>query len=288
MKNVIIFGHLLHSHTHSYIHYGYQKAFNFLNFDTKWIANSNINLNQSDEYIFFTEAQQDSNIPLNKNYKYILHHCNLNKYISAGIPMKNIVNLCNYVIESEKFEKINDLCYWDEKTRSLYQTWATDLLPQEIDNLSPCIFDESIKDSFYIGNIYEESIDFANKFNNLLNSSNKKIVIANYASFNQNIDLVRNSYLSIDIRNNHHKKTGYIPCRIYKNTSYGKLTGTNSQWVYNKLPQISIYGESPEELFYNLIEANKKETSISLRNKMNFIKENHTYINRINNILKFL
>ena len=34
---IVIYGHKLHTHTSSYVHYGYYKAFKALNYDTIWI-----------------------------------------------------------------------------------------------------------------------------------------------------------------------------------------------------------------------------------------------------------
>jgi len=48
-----------------------------------------------------------------------------------------------------------------------------------------------------------------------------------------------------------------------------------------------VYGGTPETLYNNLIEAERGK-KINMKEAMQFIKDKHTYINRINNILKFL
>ena len=39
-ERVIIWGHKLHTHTHSYIHYGFQRRFKHLNYDVYWFDNN--------------------------------------------------------------------------------------------------------------------------------------------------------------------------------------------------------------------------------------------------------
>ena len=43
IDKVIIWGHFLHSHTHSYIHNGFYEAFKYMGYNTYWFDdNSNI------------------------------------------------------------------------------------------------------------------------------------------------------------------------------------------------------------------------------------------------------
>lgn len=149
MKKFIAWGHKLHSHTHSYIHYGYIKAAKALEFDTYWINESDVIPKLDEGDIFFTEGQVDYRIPLIKNARYILHHCNNDKYIGHGCK---IINLCNYVepcergismnygmdtsayvktVEHGKVCKIKDFCFYDKENKALYQPWATDLLQKK-------------------------------------------------------------------------------------------------------------------------------------------------------------
>ena len=83
INQIIIWGHKLHSHTHSYIHYGFHKAFLYLGYKCLWLDNDddidNINFNNS---LFITEGQVDENIPLLDNCFYVLHNCNGERYQS--------------------------------------------------------------------------------------------------------------------------------------------------------------------------------------------------------------
>jgi hypothetical protein len=157
----IVWGHKLHSHTHSYIHYGYYKAFNSLGYECYWYDNNDrIEAVIDSKTIFLKEVQVDQNIPLIKDAYYILHHCNLDKYIKAGC---NIINLCNYVKYCDEgisfnykdsyniVDKISDLCYYDKKANAIYQPWATDLLPSEINIDNIICHDDNKSNINFIG-----------------------------------------------------------------------------------------------------------------------------------------
>jgi len=87
IKQVVLWGHKLHSHSHSYIHGAFYKAFTFLRYKTLWLNNldniSNINF---EETLFITEGQVDQNIPIRSDCYYVIHNCDGKKY--ETIPKK--------------------------------------------------------------------------------------------------------------------------------------------------------------------------------------------------------
>jgi hypothetical protein len=296
---VIIWGHKLHSHTHSYIHNSYYKAFKALNFETYWFDakedTSNFNF---ENCIFFTEDQAHQNIPLNKSSFYILHHCKLEKYLNHGC---NYVNLCNYVNkclkgishnynDSKSIEKINYYTYYDPINKGLYQPWATDLLPNEIIEQNFLSLDESKNDIYYIGSITSDNINQVRDFSNACYNNSKNFITLNNLSDEDNKNYVRKSYISPDIRCQIHLDLGYMPCRIFKNLSYGVVPATNSVWVRDFFGEkILPYSENCSDLFEINRDFIKNEYNLnSTKWLINEIKEHHTYINRVNSILKFL
>jgi hypothetical protein len=287
---VYIWGHKLHEHTHSYIHASYFKAFEYLDHEVYWI-DSRDNLSQYDfsNSIFFTENSVKNGMPLRKDCKYITHHIDTKYFTDAGVPYENVLKLGNYLPKFEVHEKVEDLAYWDESIRCLYQTWGTDLLPHEIDENNPAKFNRSNKSLNYVGMFYEQGPWWAQNFANILAEKNgvEFKVFTQNASFLENMELIRSSFLCPDFRSDHHLHTGYIPCRIFKNISYGRITGTNSPFVKRAFGDYVSFGGTPDTLYHNLLQSDMNQ-SINIREAMLFVKENHTFINRVNTILKFL
>ena len=104
----------------------------------------------------------------------------------------------------------------------------------------------------------------------------------------QNVDFVRKAYLAPTLVGQWQCDNGYIPCRIFKNISYGQFGITNSEAVYTLFNKKIVYNEDCHQLFYDAIEYAKNLDINDLYDQMDFVKNKHTYINRIDTLIWFL
>ena len=81
---------------------------------------------------------------------------------------------------------------------------------------------------------------------------------------------------------------GYIPCRIFKNISYGQWGITNNRVVYDLFKGKVIYNSDTYQLFYDAKHYIDNAPISELYELMDFVKNNHTYINRIETLLNFM
>jgi len=294
-KKFIVWGHKNNFHTHFYIHSSYYKAAKFLGFESYWLDGSeDLSSFNFDNSIFFTEDQYQQNIPINKSSKYVLHHTNLEKYENNDL---NYINLANYLKPCDELisayhpensvEKINNFCYWDEKTKTIYQPWATDLLPHEINIDEATKYNINNKIINYVGTIHENEPQI-DEFTNICEKYGVIFNVTRTGSDLQNKYLTQDSYLSLDLRGPAHIDCGYLPCRIFKNLSYGRITGTNSENVKTKLGDHVVFDSNLEILFEKLLDSEKTKLISEIQETMIYIKNEHTFVNRINNILKFI
>ena len=101
---VIIWGFPLHSHTHSYIHGGWVKAFKHLGYATHWFHDNNVPSDfDFENALFITEGYAENNIPIVKSSIYFVHICiKPEKYIGKVkrlIEIRYLVDRikdCNY------------------------------------------------------------------------------------------------------------------------------------------------------------------------------------------------
>jgi len=275
-----------HTHTHSYIHESYQKAFKSMGYESYW-------LNSDDDYssfdfsnsIFLTEGRVDSKIPLRKDCKYILHNCDSNRYQSH-----DYINLQVYTkdILNRNIEKISSFIYFDNVGKTLYQPWATDLLPNEIEKRNSINFSNE-KIVYWIGSIWNGG--GISEHGNISELSELRKALSNYyirfenPKFVGNREFINKSYISPSIQGKWQVENGYIPCRVLKNISYGEFGITNSETICNLFNNEIVYDNNIEKLVEKSIEKRNNITLSELNNQINFIKENHTYINRIKTIL---
>ncbi len=134
-EKVVIWGHKLHSHTHSYVHNGFYTAFKYLGFPTYWFDDKE-ELNDFDfsHTLFITEGQVDKKIPLRNDCQYMLHNCTDPKY--RMLSKKNAIAFqvfTDSIFSVPDLVKLDTCIYYDLAGRCIYMPWATDLLPHEID-----------------------------------------------------------------------------------------------------------------------------------------------------------
>ena len=310
-NQIIIWGHKLHSHTHSYIHNAFYIAFKYLKYKVLWLDDNTQDLQNIDfsNSLFITEHQVCKNIPIRMDCKYILHNVFVEpakisylNYAGTWVDSRfkklaeagNVINMQVYKIEFvQNKSKMEDYVYYDKSIYTLYFPWATDLLPHEITEIQDNF--DKIKSSEpktinFVGTKIKEWKTFRRicigngiKFNHL----------GGYTGFGKlsikdNIDMVQKSYIAPAIQLEQQCREGYIPCRIFKNISYGKMGITNSETVYNLFKQKIIYNQSLKELLTESLDWRKnKYDKIIILELMDFVKEKHTYLNRIENLFNF-
>ena len=342
-NKVIIWGFPLYTHTHSYIHAAWVKAFKYLGYETYWFHENDYPKESSFNYnntLFITEGYADNNIPINNTSIYFVHICiNPEKYLNKVkrlIEIRHLVDNVkdhsyNYTLDKSKCIKISDATYYEKlydngglvkyhnnpiqmNYECIYTCWATDLLPEEIkeENIELSNNGNGERIIYWCGsydldiNSHQYSKELL-KFVSAANENNIKFVFnnpwTNPLSFEDVKSLAMKSIMSPDIRYSGrkdklilgetgtcHKSIGYIPCRILKAISYGLLGITNSKHVYELLDKKVIYNDDEYQLCYDALkEINNKETLKDLiKEQMKIVRENHTYINRINDLLKVL
>jgi len=338
LTKVIIWGYPLHSHTHSYIHYAWEKTFKHLGYEVYWFDDNNYPSINNFEYkntLFITEGYADNNIPLDKSNTYFVHVCiNPYKYTDIGARLVDIrynvssIYDCNYnynlddkIINNkaklihgstvnyyENNSSVDDLNKNFKKDNidyeAIYICWATDLLPHEINYNDRFIKPSNPPIMYYIGTIGSGNNQEIQKLYRGCNDNGIKTIHIDPwkspISFTEAQKLIQESYISPDIRGSGdqykkfvlketgtcHKEIGYIPCRLFKNISYGKLGAVNACRLKTLFGSNVLYSDDEYELAKICID--NRENYDYIYDQMKWVAENHTYINRVNDILTVL
>lgn len=295
IQKIVIWGHKLHSHTHSYIHAGFYKAFQYLGYDTYWFdKNDSISNFDFTGSLFLTEGQVIENMPLRNDCFYILHNVDYDKHKSIPENRKIIIQVyttdCNNRDIPDKERKFHYYC-----NNTLYFPWATDLLPHEIDeNIKNCRNHKTEKTVNFIGMTTPPWTELSKKLkkHNIKFQSfggTFKTVHKNNKDFEENMKLIQTSIIAPSLQTKWQVEHGYIPCRIFKNISYGKMGVTNNPYVNELFENKLIYNDNIEELTKQALKfeenPNKFDIIVSL---MENVRDNHTYLNRIKYIKEHL
>lgn len=291
-SRVVAWGHPLHSNTFSYIHSTFLKAFKSLGYETHWLTNdsdvSNIDFSNS---LFFTEGQVDAKIPLRHDCRYVLHNCRFDRYpVGCFLKLQTYYQNDPLTVEMQYAgEKLGPGVFYNNKQNMLYQSWGTDLLPHEIDldfvnkpRQKICHWVGTIGGQLY-GN-EKELAPFQKACSD--NGVEFKHHPPNTTSIEDSFRLVQESCIAPAIHGTYQSMYGYVACRVFKNISYGHMGVTNCRAAQELFDGQLIFNSNTYQLFSDAQAAiNDKDR---VRKLMVFVKDKHTYLNRIDNILKVL
>jgi len=293
-EKVVIWGHKTHSSTHSYIHKAFYEAFNFLGYATYWFDNDDqINDFDFSETLFLTEGQVDQKIPLRNDGIYILHNCSTKyeglKSIFLQVYTDDVLLLSD-TIQVDKFT------YFYPKSKGLFMPWATNLLPYQIEEIKlklPSI--EKERSIYWVGTVGAGRFGNINELTPFIdaceNDQHPFIAVNSSATGiddEVHINFISSSYLAPAIVGTWQQQVGYIPCRIFKNISYGQLGVTNSWHAYELFEHKIVYNPDTYQLFYDAKKRLETLTLQEIYELMDLVKTKHTYLNRIQTIFDFL
>ena len=271
-------------------------------------ADNNIPINSSSVYCINFCINPEKY--LNKNARVIDIRLNVDSIIDFNY---------HYSLKDEKekgnVERISDISYyhkltdngglkkWHHKPKNMnyeaiYTSWATDLLPHEFDYSSIDCKKENV--IYYIGTLAGSNSKNVRIFAEEAKKNGIAFKISdpwkNPLSFEDCRKYMAQSIICPDIRGNGdiskisigetgtcHKDIGYIPCRVFKAISYGCLGITNSRHVYELFDRKVIYSDDEKELFH--LAMREKDNTNLIKEQMDIVKEKHTYINRVNDII---
>ncbi len=305
---VVLWGYKLHTHTHSYIHHAFYRAFKHLGYEVHWFDDRDkIDEEAFANSLFITNLGAEKNIPLREDCEYILHthwwkdfsalDTKFGPWIEKG---HCIVLKCFHddFLDDPEWENIAPCTYRNIERREIAIPWATDLLPHEIEKEKRRIANiKQVKRVAYIGTIsggsgaganWRQLTPFfteakKNGYTVLTNSPWK-----NPLPMHKVKRLLQESTLSPAIQGAWQVKVGYIPCRIFKNLSYGCLGITNSYRVWELFDKKIVYDPDTVALLSKAEEALEEYTLEKRFAMMDLIKDQHTYLNRIEVLLEFL
>lgn len=290
----VIWGHKINTHTHSYIHYGFFRAFKYLGYDTYWMDDDDdvSNFDFSD-CLFLTEGQVYNKIPCRKDCKYILHNCGPKDGMGEFTTMQYIT------YESYDFPEIYPGIKF--KDNCVYLTWGSNLLPNEF-NLDDIFLPRNNR-IYYLGSVNPPNVGNYEAISAFAKEATKSRYVVyiggGYTGQHNNPDLkqlsgwidesdqtnyLRTCFMQPALQGQNQLINGMIPCRAFKSASCGLDVITNNPLCYKYFEEGAVYNPDPAQLFYDAVGRQKELERKRLL--MLFVRDYHTYVNNINAILR--
>jgi|ETNvirnome_6_100_1030635.scaffolds.fasta_scaffold09955_4 hypothetical protein len=304
---IIFWGFKLHTDTFGYVWEAMKKACDYLGHETYWFTNEEHPEDfDYDNCIFFTEGYVDQKIPLRKNSIYFVHVCvNPQKYIGKVkklIDMRYLMKMMDndnydYVLDFDNCDEMSSGVLYDRNSKDIdydisYVAWGAHLLPHEIDfdwvnierdNIYYFMGSISHGGRFANGHCIQQFVDCCAK-NGVQSQFNN--TWSNPLDNNMYQHFIQKSFMSPDLRNDTHKKWGFVPCRLLDSVAYGQLGMTNSKFNQEFVDESILYSDSVEELF-ELGMKHKDDKDLILK-QMKAIKEKHTWLTRVEGLLRMI
>jgi hypothetical protein len=306
-RRAVIWGHPLHSHTHSYVHEGFARAFEALGIETIWTSEPSALAGLDlDGTLFLTEGQVIDGMPYDPRARYVLH--NVDPSWSRGRE-RSVLGLQVYTTSPRErceaggpLERIDGYTYIERDERgiaTLYQPWATDLLPHEFDldvTFPPAWSPGDLRKlgpspyfAAWVGTIGDGVFGNREQLTPFFEACESHGVdVLHLAGVDRRTHMcaIRSSLLAPAIVGRWQLEHGYIPCRIFKNVSYGRLGVTNSPHVQEIFESEVPCHDDGTELF-DVAMGRARERAL-LGEQMREVRARHTYVNRIETILGLL
>lgn len=239
--------------------------------------------------LVFAPNMAAEHLPIVEKAYYVLHNFHTVKkdYHNLIKPSHNI-RLTVYTDDAKKTgKKWNDYTYYDPKRRELFQAWGTNLLPDKF--LEPVFYKRPIM--FWVGSIWNDE----NNHGNLEEIAElRRVLKKNKIFFKQlinvpdsfNVWAVRHSRIAPAIGGGIQVKGNLMPCRFFKNISYGQLGMSNIQKFSEIMGKYAVYEGSSEATIEKALSLKPEEYIALVREQQKIIAADHTYVSKIAKILR--
>lgn len=299
IKRIVIWGLLKKYHTHRHIHQSYYKNAKKLGIAVLWVEDEkkNQSLIKPGDLIITADpvgkmvpekfSLSEYHIPIRNDIFYCLHR--VKDIFTSQLPQENILFLDWHkteIRETPGMESWTPVTHFNRETRSLYQPWGTDLLKNEFK--SPVCNRNSLV--FWIGSVWNDknnhgNIDQIHELKTALKKHALRFIQLRFIPDFLNIFFIRISRIAPAISGNQQVKVGYLPCRVFKNISYGQLGITNVPEFKEVLGDAFVPGETISELISNSLKLDNKAYLDLVKRQQEKIKV-FTYENAIENIFR--
>lgn len=298
-NKIVIWGLRKKYHTHRHIHQGFYETLKKIGAKVVWVEDEQENAKfiESNDLVISAEVYgkmvpqknslADYSLPIRDDVFYCLH--NYKPVFYEKLKKENLLHLQVYSSNAEKLTtKIDSVTFFDESLRILYQPWGTSLLPAEFKkptfSKSPFVF--------WVGSVWNDKNNHGNlneiaELKEVLKKNNLKFVKVRFVPDWVNTFLVRRSRIAPAIAGRIQVEINYLPCRMFKNISYGQLGISNVKKFNEIFVGCSLEGNSIEELIDKSLSLSKKEYLEMVRLQQEIVF-NHTYIQKLLNIVSFL
>ncbi len=277
---IVIWGLKSELHTHRYIHKSFYETLQKLKIPSIWVDDTienNTLINKDD--LVFAMTHTVVNIKYRKDVVYCLHNVE-NK--PTNITYLDLQIFYNGALEKSNLEQLEASTFFHKETKMLYQPWGTDLLPGEF---MPPIFNANSQHVYWVGSIWNNKYNQGNleemkQLKETLKKRQLQFVHKENVSLSDNIQFMRQSRITPAIGGEFQVKVNYLPCRFYKNISYGCLGMSNIEFL-NSYNFGMKNTKDISSLLDNALQLNETSYLEVIKQQQHYTELHHTYVSKL-------
>jgi hypothetical protein len=247
-----------------HIHKAFYRTAGKLGIPSVWLQDDPDNAKFiSRDSTIFTVDIWNKFIPYVEGANYVFHNYNGDHWLCQRVAPENTLRLQVWTYSADG-DAWDERRFFDRPARTLFQPWGTDLFSEEF--LDP-VFNQHSREAVYVGAIWSEPSPYGELGNKETMQELKQVLRDHGMGFNhltqisdeENIAAVRSARLTPAVAGNWQVEHGYIPCRVFKNPSYGAAMFTNVPTVNELFGSASVPGDTLGDLVENVLRLKRQE-----------------------------
>ena len=298
-NKIVIWGLRSQYHTHRYIHKAFYETLQRNNIPSIWVddTSENSKLIEKNDLVLSSEVVgkmvpekkelKDYHLPIRDDIFYCLH--NYKKIYTEKLLPKQLIHLQVYTNKAILSDlQWGPVTFFDSKNKVLYQPWGTNI---PVAKFRKPIFNKHLW-VFWIGSVWNNNLnqgnmEAINELKRALKLKSLKFVALRFVPEWLSVLLIRWSRVAPAIAGGFQVNNNYLPCRMFKNISYGQLGFSNVNAFKKIFMEDLVPGNTIEEMVNNVLALSKKDY-INLVSRQQEIVKQYTYEKAWQNIFRAL
>lgn len=298
-RKVVVWGLKRQWHSHRFIHHAFFRTLKHLGIPAVWTDfNGNPDIIEKGDLVITSNVYGRGTsgsplAPFRQGAYYCFHGFDHSGYDGGDrmarheVDRKFCLNLEVFLNRAEaSSDKWDSVTYFDKPSKTLHQPWGTSLMAEEF--YAPKFSSSSF--IFWVGAIWNNELNQGNRasileLKQVLKQHSLRFIHLKFVPDFVGISAVRLSRLAPAIAGQWQVDNNYLPCRMFKNISYGRLGFSNVPKFAELYKDCTLPGNSITELVNNALSLNKSQV-LELTAAQQVVTQQHTYVQKLGNIFR--
>lgn len=303
INKVVIWGLRDSCDTMKFVMDGFFKAWKHLNYDVYWVNSieelESNNIDFSKCLVWYATPFSRSPPPIKKDNFYVGHNTDdFEKEVINKIGKQHYLKhsiWATTVLNKDDIQLNQKHSIFNISKNMVIFPWATNLLPNKIDENIKNLENVEIKP--ICGHIGTTNGSYAEPYR-LFGQELKKYNIplsqggpgsSGFVPENEMVKFLKSCMIVPALQFEWQRDVKYVPCRLFKSISYGKMGITNNMEAHKFFDEKLLYSDNLKELAKMSVEFEKNPKKYEIiKDLMINVRDNHTYVSRIKLLIEVL